>query len=198
VQRAWIGHPHLRVVDNTGDFDHKIKRVCETICRVVESPAPKEIERKFLLKSAPQTLPVHSKAFEIEQTYLLHQGEGVSRVRRRSSQGNSVYTHTTKRPLGPGQREEIERQITGLEYLGFLEQADPGRQSIRKQRTCFLWEQQYFELDLFRSPAEGLALLEIELDDIDQPITLPPFLEIDHEVTDDPAYLNSELARTEP
>jgi CYTH domain-containing protein len=198
VQRAWVGHPHLRVVDNTGDFNHKINRVCETIGRVVESPAPKEIERKFLLKTAPLSLPVHSEAFELEQTYLLHQGEGVSRVRRRSSQGNSVYTHTSKRPIAPGQREEIERQITGLEYLGYLEQADPGRQSIRKQRTCFLWEQQYFELDLFRSPAEGLALLEIELDDIDQPVTLPPFLEIEREVTDDPAYLNSELARRAP
>ena len=64
--------------------------------------------------------------------------------------------------------------------------------------TCFLWEQQYFELDLFRDPAEGLVLLEIELDDIDQPVSLPPFLEIDREVTDDPAFLNSELARMEP
>jgi CYTH domain-containing protein len=165
---------------------------------VVESPAPKEIERKFLLKTAPLSLPVHSEAFEIEQTYLLHQGEGVARVRRRSSHGNSVYTHTSKRPLGAGQREEIERQITGLEYLGYLEQADPGRQSIRKQRTCFLWEQQYFELDLFRSPAEGMALLELELDHIDQPIQLPPFLKIEREVTEDPAFLNSELARRDP
>ncbi len=196
LQAAWVGHPHLRVVDNSDDFQHKVQRVVDAVCRVVEAPAPREIERKYLLASAPNELPVHSRAFEIEQTYLvaLHEGEEV-RVRRRTSQGNSVYTHTTKRPLEAGQRVEIERQVNGREYLTLLEQRDPSRRPLHKQRRCFLWEKQYFELDLFRAPREGLALLEVELDHLDQSVTLPPFLEVVREVTNEPEFSNNDLAR---
>ena len=35
------------------------------------------------------------------------------------------------------------------EYANLLAQADPTRNTVRKQRTCFLWRSQYFELDQF-------------------------------------------------
>ena len=50
IKNCWIGHPHLKVIDNSTDFEGKKHRVLTAICRFLEIPAPIEIERKFLVK----------------------------------------------------------------------------------------------------------------------------------------------------
>ncbi len=52
-----------------------------------------------------------------------------------------------------------------------------------------------FELDLFEKELEGLAVLEIELDSMDDEVELPPFLNIAREVTHDEKYRNSKMAK---
>ena len=196
VRNAWVGHPHLRAIDNSTDFNEKIRRVLTAICRIVEVPAPKEIERKFLLRCCPTAveMPVYSKEFLIEQTYLLTSDGSEARVRRRSREGSSTYTHTVKRPCVAGQRIETEHQISSSEYITLLEKADPNRRTVRKHRRCFLWENQYFELDSFLEPNPGLTLLELELESPDQDVILPSFLDIEREVTEDRTYSNYSIA----
>jgi len=194
LQAAWLGHPHQRIIDNRGDFPTKIRRVIVAICGVLGEPEPREIERKFLLGSVdPADLPPH-KSFDIEQTYLLS-AEGEARVRRRTYRGASVYTHTVKRPIQTGERVEIERRVAGAEYITLLGQADPERRTVRKTRRVFHWERQVFELDTFTAPRRGLTLLEIELDALDQPVSLPPFLDLQREVTGEPAWGNHAIAK---
>ena len=59
----------------------------------------------------------------------------------------------------------------------------------------FLYANHYFELDVFKEPRAGLELLEVELDEADAPVTLPPFIEIEREVTGDTSFDNHALAR---
>jgi CYTH domain-containing protein len=99
-----------------------------------------------------------------------------------------------KRPVVAGQRVKIERQITGREYLALLAQADPARRTLKKRRRVFLWANQYFEWDIFVDPRPGLELLEAEVDSLDGPVELPPFLEVEQEVTGDLRYANHTLA----
>jgi CYTH domain-containing protein/predicted ATPase len=195
LRHAWVGHPHLRVVDNSTDFAGKVRRVIEAVCRVTGVPEPVEVERKYLVRKAPDVLPVRAEEVEIDQTYLAAPDGGEARVRRRGQRGSYTYTHTLKKPAGAGERVEIERPITGRDYVNFLAQADPARRTVRKRRTCFLHEGQYFELDRFLDPRPGLVLLEVELDDPKAAVRLPPFLEIEREVTDDPAYSNYRIAQ---
>jgi CYTH domain-containing protein len=89
---------------------------------------------------------------------------------------------------------EVERQITGREYLTYLAQADPARRTVRKRRRVFLWANRYFEWDLFVEPCPGLEPLEIEVDSLDSPVELPPFLQVEREVTADNQYANHTLA----
>jgi len=194
LQQAWTGHPHLRIIDNSTDFSHKVRRTTEAACHVLGVPVPTEIERKYLVRGAKEPFPISSTEVLIEQTYLTTQDGSQARVRRRSADGASVYTHTIKRPLQAGQRIEIEHPISSREYLSLLAQADPSRETIHKKRRCFLWANQYFELDTFLGPHEGLSILEIELDDPAQIPTLPSFLDIERDVTEDPLYGNEQLA----
>lgn len=195
VRDAWVGHPHLRVVDNSTDFAHKVQRVVAAVCQVAGAPEPQEVERKFLLRGgAGREVPVHFEEFDIEQTYLLGQDGWEARVRRRGQHGSSAYTHTVKRLVAAGQRVKIERQITGREYIAFLAQADPARRTLKKRRRVFLWANQYFEWDIFTDPRPGLELLEVEVDTLDGPVELPPFLPVEREVTHDNQYANHAIA----
>ena len=47
---SWTGHPHLRVIDNSTDFEGKLKRLINEIISFLGEPDPIEIERKFLIE----------------------------------------------------------------------------------------------------------------------------------------------------
>ena len=196
LRDAWIGHPHLRVVDNSTDFTIKIQRVVAAVCQVVGVPQPHEIERKFLIRpgASSHPVPVAFEEVEIEQTYLVSPDGREARVRRRGQNGSFSYTHTIKTQSTPGDRVEIEKQVTARDYVALLAQADPTRQRVIKRRRVFLWENQYFEWDIYLSPRTGLEILEIEVENIQAPITLPSFLPIDREVTTELDFSNAKIA----
>lgn len=200
LRDAWTGHPHLRIVDNSTGFEEKVNRVIAQVCAVVGVPEPLEIERKFLVDTVNE-LPVFSKTFDIEQTYLKNPDGTKGRIRRRGvegslkSGGSFVYTNTTKTRISDTKRIEHERRITSREYINLLKMADPKRLPITKTRTCFLWENKYFELDTFTGRNSGLQVLEIELGSDDEQFELPPFIDISKEVTGDKKYSNSYQAK---
>ena len=194
---AWVGHPHLRVIDNSTDFASKLERIVATVARVVGLPEPVEIERKFLLRSAPTAellASLGSKPVEIEQTYLRSPAPGTEvRLRRRGIGANAVYYRTTKQARSATTRIETEQQIGRHQYELELLEADPQRHPIHKIRHCFVQHGTYFELDEFVSP-HGLWLLEIELTDENDEIRLPAELDIAREVTGEAGWTNAELA----
>lgn len=196
LQDAWIGHPHLRVIGNYPNFEDKIRKILCAICNVVGLPEPIERERKFLVSNSNlANLKLRQEVIDIEQTYLLSNKNESARVRKRGQHGSFTYTYTVKQQMAPGKNFEREKMISVKEFIRSLEQADPTRRTIKKERTCFLWENQYFELDHFLAPCHGLYLLEAELETDGDQINLPPFLTIDKEVTDDPNYSNANLAK---
>jgi CYTH domain-containing protein len=65
---------------------------------------------------------------------------------------------------------------------------------VLKDRYCFLYEGQYFELDDFLPMKRNICMLEVELSDEAAEVRLPPWINVIKEVTDDPAYSNREIA----
>ncbi len=200
LEGAYNGHGHLRIIDNSTDFEGKMNRVIREVCHLLGFPEPLEIERKYRVE-APDlaAFPVPVRTVFIEQAYVMSEpGEEQVRIRRRSTDGvRFTYYRTEKRHYdGVGQRIEIEKEISWREYHTLLcERRDPLREIIVKDRHCFAWAGQYFELDAFRSPAIKDNLLEVELTDIAQDVVLPPFIKVLEEVTDDPRWTNWELSQ---
>lgn len=195
---AWTGHPHLAVIDCTPDFAEKKRRACEAIFHFLGIPVPMEIERKYIVaKPDISAFPVAHETILITQTYLICNEPGMEcRVREWTQYGGTTYFKTVKRSTGPGVFERVEEEdvITQEEYRILLNYADPHRRRIVKTRTCFVFENQYFELDDLRSVQPDLYLLEVELTDRQQEVTLPPFLEIYRDVTGNPQFSNRELS----
>lgn len=196
---AWIGHPHLRVFDNSTDFKGKLDRVVKEVFALLGEPEPSETERKFLIKMPSReqlsALGCISRS-QIIQTYLKRtENAAERRVRQRGTRedGFSFY-YTEKTDVSEGVRIENERKISKDEYLALLNEADTSLHQISKTRYCFVYERQYFELDVYPF-CDEYAIIELELNDINDGIRLPP-LDFIREVTDDVQYRNSSLART--
>ncbi len=194
---AWTGHPHLRVIDNSTDFENKMKRLIEEIASFLGEPEPFEIERKFLIEYPDLrwlgSLP-NCRRVEIIQTYLKSENGDEVRVRQRGENGNYIYYQTTKRRVSGIKRVEVERRLSQGEYLQLLMNADTSRRQIRKDRYCLTYENQYFEIDVYPFWTDQ-AIVEIELSDEAAPIRFPKQIKVIREVTEDESFKNASLAQ---
>lgn len=200
TRNAWIGHPHLRIFDNTVTFEEKIDNVVREVFSLLGEPAPTEIERKFLIKRPSdgvlESLGYKSKN-KILQTYLTKKDGVERRVRQWGNKSHGFafyYTEKTDVIGKRGERIEVERNIGPEEYINYLSEADTSLHQISKTRYCFVHDNRYFELDIYPFSDE-YAILEIELNDINENIELPN-LDIVKEVTDDFRYRNYSIAKT--
>ena len=197
---AWTGHPHLRVIDNSTTFEGKLKRLLREILSFLGEPEPLEIERKFLIEYPDvkrlAAQPTCRKV-DIIQTYLKAGADEEVRVRQRGENGHYTYYQTRKRTITGMKRVEVESRLTQEEYLRLLMNADTERRQIRKTRYCLLYENQYFEIDVYPFRNDW-AIAEIELSDETQSIVFPKEIKVIKEVTDDPSYKNAALAKQQP
>jgi len=202
---AWVGHPHLRIVPNSGFFEQKIHHVLKEITEFLGEPVPIEDERKFLVEVDFDVLKTNIKpraTSDIVQHYIQMidndtEEEKSFRVRRRGSNGQWVYTHNVKVPIpgNPSARYEIEYQMAGEDYWDLIAQ-HPNSRQVQKTRTCIVFNNIYFELDqIQRQDGNPLLLLEVETSNKGD-IEPPQGIRIIREVTDDPSYYNQSLAET--
>jgi CYTH domain-containing protein/thymidylate kinase len=197
IKQAWLGHPKVIIIDNSTSFAEKLKRLWGAAARILGIPVPLEIERKFLVRDGvrPDNFPVPCQKIFIEQVYLISSGAEELRIRKRGQGDSFIYYLARKRRLKETiARVEKEEQISEREYLLRLREKDPTRKIIKKNRFCFIWENQYFELDIFLEP-RPLIILEAELTEENESFSLPPFIPVEREVTGDPAFSNYEIAR---
>lgn len=195
--QAWMGHPHLRVIDNSTDFEGKMRRLIQEISAFLGEDQPYEIERKFLIKypNLKKLEELASKKVEIIQTYLESSNDQELRLRQRGDGKSFVYTKTRKWKVNDIKRVEFESRISKEEYLSMLMDADTDINQIRKTRYCVVYNNQYIEIDIFPF-SKDKAILEIELNKEDQQYMMPPFVEVIKEVTNDEKYKNVNLAVT--
>lgn len=195
---SWTGHPHFRIIDNSTDFEDKMKRLMREISCVLGEPNPYEIERKFLIEMPDlkylESLPNCEKV-QIVQTYLKSADDEEVRIRQRGKDGVYTYSKTRKIDVGPMKRIEIETRLTSEEYISELFNADPTRGQIIKDRYLLSYNNQYFEIDVYPFWNDK-AIAEIELTNEKQKIDMPNFLNVIEEVTDIEEYKNSEIAKT--
>ena len=194
---AWTGHPHLRVIDNSSDFDEKMRRLMREIAAVLGEPNPYEIERKFLIEMPDieylESLPNCEKV-RIVQTYLNSSDDEEVRIRQRGNNGTYTYSKTRKINVDSMRRIEVETRLTQEEYINELLNADSTRGQIVKDRYCLCYKNQYFEIDIYPFWNDK-AIAEIELISEDQKIEMPDFINVIDEVTDDINFKNSEIAK---
>ena len=197
VISSWTGHPHFRIIDNSTDFELKMKKLMSEISCILGEPEPYEIERKFLIEMPDlkylEMLPNCEKV-RIVQTYLKSpEGEEI-RIRQRGKDGSYTYSKTRKIDVTKMKRIEIETRLTEAEYINELFNADSERGQIIKDRYLLSYCNQYFEIDIYPFWKDQ-AIVEIELANENDKVIFPSFLNVIQEVTDLEEYRNAEIAK---
>lgn len=192
IIKAWTGHPHLRVINNGEDFERKMQRVIKEISAVLELPQSIEEECKYIVEVVGK-LPECIES-TITQTYLVGEPGCEIRLRQRVSEGNVINIHTTRRKISDTEELVTERQISNNLYETMLQQADPYRHKIQKNRKSFIWHGQFFELDTYNGDEKGLMILETKGILCHDDLKLPPFLKIIKDITGNRNFYNYNLA----
>lgn len=133
----------------------------------------------------------------LNQTYLKETKPGTERrVRQRGINGEYSFYYTEKTCINGSQvvRAEVEKKISQKEYINYLSEVDYNLHQIHKTRYCFVYKNQYFELDIYNF-SNNLAVIELELELESQNIEIPDFIDVIREVTEEKEYKNYQLAR---
>ncbi|XP_035226338.1 TRPL translocation defect protein 14-like isoform X2 [Stegodyphus dumicola] len=198
---AWIGHPYIDVIDNSTDFDTKLRRLIASVCRRIgidtgDRLATNSHKLKFLVGNLAQDSEFPPfQDFEVVHDYLVTSHPRIqSRLRKRGQNGNWSYMHTQRRCDVNTQVIEVKRQITHRDYVNMLAQRDDKHYTVYKLRRCFMLNNMYMQMDIYKSPChprcDGLILLETytTLKGNELIGRLSPFLNVVKEVTGDPSY----------
>jgi CYTH domain-containing protein len=146
-----------------------------------------EIERKFLVRGDGWRR-AGAKAKPIHQGYLYADDDISIRVRRT---GEHAYLTVKGTQVG-ATRAEYEYEIPVGDAQDMLKSlCQPPL--IEKVRHSLVRGDVTWEIDVFEGANAGLIVAEVELESEDQRLDLPEW--IGQEVTDDPRYLNANLAK---
>ena len=159
-----------------------------------------EIELKFTVKKLPDDLSDYPCRI-IEQAYL--NTTPVIRIRREDDRYYLTY-----KGEGLMAREEYNLPLNAEAYAHLLPKADENiiskkRYLIPLDRSCCPKDdaaqtenwQPVVELDIFAAPFDGLIIAEVEFPSIETAHAFIPPAWFDKDVTNDPAYHNSNLSR---
>lgn len=145
----------------------------------------REIERKFLVDPGrwrPGSVP----GVAMRQGYLSLDPDRIVRVRR----AGEVALLTIKGATAGFSRDEFEYPIPVLDADRLLDRHchHPLIEKVRYRQSFagHLWE-----IDVFDGVNRGLVLAEVELQDQDEAVSIPPWAV--REVTTDPRYANAAL-----
>lgn len=145
-----------------------------------------EIERKFLVSD--ESWRPRSIATPIRQGYICSLADRLVRVR---TVGERAFI-TIKAAKGAISRYEYEYEIPVKDAAEMLDELCE-RPLIEKTRHELIVNGQEWVVDVFEGENAGLVMAEVELEDEHQQVPLPPW--VGKEVSDDPRYLNVNLAR---
>ncbi len=148
----------------------------------------REIERKFLV--AGDGWRSGAVGVPYRQGYLSAGRDAGCTVRVRVAGENAWVT--IKGPAADGARDEYEYPVPVADAEEMLERLCAGGR-IEKLRYRVPFAGHTWEVDEFSGQNAPLAVAEVELDRIDEEVSLPPWVGL--EVTDDQRYTNAALAR---
>lgn len=148
----------------------------------------KEIERKFLLKRFPKLEKINT-VYQIEQWYYSDGYRYRKQLEVPTNKLSIIRTKKTNISKGVFQEEEVELSLEEFNDLDLSNSI-----SVKKTRTVVKYKGFKFEIDKYENM--NVVILEVELDDINEQIPFPKYLEreILYEVTGIKEFTNRKLA----
>ena len=209
TQDAWLGSQKLKVIPNRASFEEKKREALKAILSALGLPIPQEIEHKFLVPKSfsRNDISVIHETVKLTQYYLnptpqrqmmnypQNAEKVIERIRIREHDGSRSFIYTLK-AFVPGEKDpyELEDFMSEREFVQLVSFANS--QPIKKDRTYFVYENQYFEFDQFEKSidTDSNNILELEVTDKMTVPILPSFIPGLVDVTGNDYYRNENIA----
>lgn len=194
---AYLGHDNLRVIQSREEMKDKQEEVINIVANMLGKPTRIRNQKKFLVTDVSFDELLYyagSGIVTITQDYLTSNNEFEEyRVRKMSQGESSSYHYSAIKKHENGKREIIsEANISEENYEKSLLLKNENLATINKTRYSFVYANQYYKLDVFE---DGLMVLEVNLTVENPTVTLPEFVRVVEDVTNDPNYTNINIAR---
>lgn len=177
-------------------FEQKKINACNAVLHYLWIPESRELEDMFEVDVLDiEAITKHSSKSIIEQYYIridkeMHEEERVRKIIFQDC--SELYIKTKKKGIGKD-RIEIEEKIEKETYELF-KWSTFYQYPIQKHRYSFFRDGKKYELDYFLTGTKkGKWWLECEKINQHIRITIPDFLSIKNNVTDDPAWKNANM-----
>lgn len=192
IRECWLGHPHLKIIDNSTDFENKIARAFSAILSILDMPVPLPITKRYLVKDIDfKSLPVH-QIVQIEKYFLRSKEKNEAiYIKKREQDGTPMY-FLSRKILA--REDEL---LTKDEYNKLTRLIDPKTNKIIKERICFFWNNQYFEVDRYGGHNEGTTILKVEPVETSHgkvKIDIPPFIQVYQDISEKNEYNERNMA----
>ena len=191
---AWMGHPNLKIIDNTTNFEDKMNKILDNVLSLVHVSEHYKVQRKYLVDLNSSDLSFlnndNSMLVSIKQHYIENDDNYEYRLRKRTINDHSTYYLQTERKVESGLTNIItEKKISEKDYFKLLGSYSV-KNEVDKKRIAFTYDKLNMSLDIFDN---GLTLLEVNSDKDN--ISLPLGLTVIKEVTNDPTYDNINIGK---
>ena len=186
---AWLGHDSLKVIGNDVDFKTKINNCVKEIYNVLEKAYPVQCQEKYLIEKfdVSELEKLQPVVFDIEQYAVFDETIEIL-YRKTMTEYETKYTAIIKIDTDVNNERIVKRKnISEAEYYRCIPK---NFLPIKKKRYCFEYMNQYFRLDVF---GDDLKILEIEDTVQTKERSVPSFIEVIDNVTDNTFYRNSAL-----
>ena len=194
VKSCWVGHPYLYMIDNSTAFQPKVMRVVEAVSKFIGEDAAGIVKRKYLVQSISEDFPIAYEDSVVEYHYITTADGSLARLRKRGDSHCSTYTLTIRRPFNPEQRIQLRRNIGRREHDTLLALSDINFNTVQKTTRSFVYNNINFELDEYLTPCSGLKILEAYVPS-KHADSLPPFIIVGEDITNNPTYYKSTIAK---
>lgn len=194
VLQSYLSHDNLIIVRAKENFEDKKQNVIDAVHNILGNPISLREQRKFLVTDVDvNSLSTLANKVIITQDYLKESDGLEYRVRKINKGDDATYHYNIQRKLPNGVREVVKSStIDHKEYTRLLENKSSEFATCIKTRYSFVYENQYFRLDIF---PDNLMVLEVNVTKENPHLTLPGFVNTIEEVTNDDLYQNINIAR---
>lgn len=202
LMRAWTGHPHLLIINNTdvSSFEHKVQKCLSQVLMFIGQDIPFQYFKKFLVKvTSPVEQSFRCTVVEVTDTFLITKDKDMlDRVQKRGLLNSHVYMRLIEKRDERQKKMRMQQfPITCSEYFTLCAQCvDKNRRPIVRKRVCFLYHHDQMVLETFYlDKGREITLLRIETTKQAGDIKFPKSIVAVREVTDDPGFASHIIAK---
>ena len=197
---SWDSHPNRVIIGNENEFEVKMINAIQSVFQFLGYGTPVEKFNKYLINVNVNVINKfaqednYSTSF-IVQHYLVPENGYQRWIRKRTSNDVTMYSYSEANYLQTNERIKVDRVLTEKQYKDYMREIDTEMNPLEKTRYAFIHNGLFFKLDVFSfDTSKGILSVDVPADG--REITIPDYIKVLKDVTDDLDYKSYYLAKS--